>query len=95
MQGSSNSIYSSYHIGWIFHANDDNSYNLHLYVRDPNSIMIYAKPTYNNSMIFPHSKIRFVVWEEMVDIDQKIVLNNLTVEIIVKTCFNGSNQLQN
>lgn len=44
MQGSSNSIYASYDIGRIFHVNDDNSYDLYIYVKDPNS-MTYAKPT--------------------------------------------------
>ena len=36
-------------------------------------------------------KIRVAVREEAVDIDQKIVLDNFTVERIVKICFNGLN----
>ena len=90
MQGSSNSIYASFDIGRIVQVNDDNSYNLHLYVRECNS-MKYAKPTYINAITVPHSKVRFIVRGDVVDVNEKIALDNLTVEMIVKTCFNGLN----
>jgi hypothetical protein len=86
MQGSSNSIYASYDIGRVVQANDDNSYNLHLYAREPNS-MINAKLTYVNAVAVPHSKLRFIVREDVVDVNEKIVLDNFTVEMIVKICF--------
>jgi hypothetical protein len=89
MQGSSSSIYASYDIGRIVQVNDDNSYNL-IYIREPNS-MIYAAPTYINAMAVPHSKLRFIVREDVVDVNENIVLDNFTVEMIVKICFNGSN----
>jgi hypothetical protein len=90
MQGASCSIYASYDIGRIVQVNDDNSYNLHLYIREPNS-MIYAAPTYINAMAVPHSKLRFIVREDVVDMNENIGLDNFTVKMIVKICFNGSN----
>jgi hypothetical protein len=89
MQGSSNSIYASFDIGRIAHVNDENSYDLHLYVRNPNS-MIYWKPIQINHMSIQHNKIRYIVRDDVVDVNERIVLDNITVERIVKTCFNGS-----
>jgi hypothetical protein len=90
MQGSSKNIYASHDIGRIVQVNDDNSYNLHLYIREPNS-MIYAAPTHINAIAVPQRKIRFIVREDVVDVNENIVLDNFTVEVIVKICFNGSN----
>jgi hypothetical protein len=70
MQGSSNSIYASFDIGRIAHVNDDNSYDLHLYVRNPNS-MIYWKPIQVNH------KIRYIVRDDVVDVNERIVLDNI------------------
>jgi hypothetical protein len=40
-----------------------------------------------NPQVLHHSIVR----EDVVDVNEKILLDNLTVEMIVKICFNGSN----
>lgn len=90
LQGSSNSIHASYDICRIVQVNDDNTYNVHYYVKEHNS-MIYTKPTNVHTVVVPQSKIRYIVQENVVDVNERIVLDSFTVEIIVKTCFNGSN----
>jgi hypothetical protein len=42
-------------IGRIAHVNDDSSYDLHLYVRNPNS-MIYWKPIQINHVSIQHNE---------------------------------------
>jgi hypothetical protein len=41
-------------------------------------------------MSIQHNKIRYIVRDDVVDVNERIVLDNITVERIVKTCFNGS-----
>ena len=89
MQGSRNSLYASFDIGRIFEVNGDNSYILHLYVRDVNS-MLYSKPIHLNAITVHHNKLRYIVRDGVVDVNEKIRLDNITVEKIVKICFNGS-----
>ena len=89
VQGSSNNIFASFDISKIIKINDDNSYNLLLYVRNLNS-MTYKKPTINNAINIPHSKIRFIVRERVDDVNESVVLDNSLVNRIVKICFNGS-----
>ena len=88
MQGSSNSLYASFDIGRIFKVNDNNSYILHLYVRDVNS-MLYSKPIHLNAITIHHKKLRYIVRDGVVDVNEKIGLDNITVEKVVKICFNG------
>ena len=89
VQGSSNNIFASFDIGKIIKINDDNSYNLLLYVRNLNS-MTYTKPTINNAINIPHNRIRFIVRERVDDVNESVVLDNSLVNRIVKICFNGS-----
>lgn len=87
LKGSNNCIYDSFDIVKVLLI-QDSTFTVNVFTRQPNT------PTYHNSapdksIAVSHASIRYLVSDACLTVDFRVTLDSITLENIVKSCFNG------
>jgi hypothetical protein len=84
LKGSINSVYNSYDIAKVLFI-EDSSF---IFIRKPDT-SVYENKTPDKLMSIPHTSLRYLISSTCLTADLCITLDSITVENIVKNCFNG------
>lgn len=87
LKGSINSVYNSYIIAKVLFV-EDSTFIANIFIRKPDT-SVYENKTPDKLMSIPHTSLRYLISSACLTADLCITLDSITVENIVKNCFNG------
>lgn len=87
LKGSNKCIYDFFDVAKVLLI-QDSTFTVTVFSRQPNAPTFHKSATEENKSV-SHSSLRYLVSDACITADSRVRLDSLTLENIVKSCFNG------